>query len=174
MIALADEVDTNGRLATTLLGTDRMHRGAILADDEAAAYELGIHLEAAMLKRPRLGALHLGPLAADDPRVHALAAGTGVTVAVAVEPVPIVHRQSCLAADHLSAGTRRTLRKSANRLRANGEPPMSMSSSTGPPSEAACLPWSSTTRRGTTPTAVTAVSTTQPAPPCGTTAPKPS
>jgi Acetyltransferase (GNAT) domain len=120
VIALADEVDTNGRLTTTLLGTDRMHRGAVLADDEAAAYELGIHLEAAMLKRPRLGALHLGPLAADDPRVRALAAGTGVTVAVAVEPVPIVRRQSCLAADHLSAGTRRTLRKSANRLRADG------------------------------------------------------
>jgi hypothetical protein len=119
VIALADEVDASGRLVTTLLGTDRVHRGAVLADDEPAAYELGAHLEAALLQRPRLGAVHLGPLPAEDPRVRALAAGIGVAVAVPVEPVPVVRRAGCLAADHLSAGTRRTLRKAANRLRAD-------------------------------------------------------
>jgi hypothetical protein len=120
LVLLADEAAPDGRLQTALLGTDGLHRGLVLADDETAAYDLGSQLEAALLARPHLGSVQLGPLPAGDPRVTAFAAGLGIVDVVPAAPIPIVRQGSPDAADYLSPGMRRTLRKAANRLRADG------------------------------------------------------
>lgn len=120
LVLLVDEADPSGRLRTTLLGTDCAYEGAMLADDEAAAYDLGHHLEVALLARPRLGTVHLGPLPANDPRVKAFAAGAGILDIVATDPLPMVQQDGLEAASYLSDGMRRTLRKAHNRLRTDG------------------------------------------------------
>ena len=120
LVLLADEAAPDGRLQTALLGTDGLHRGAVLADDESAAFDLGVQLEAALLARPHLGSVQLAPLPAGDPWVTAFAAGLGIVDVVPAAPIPIVRQGSLDAADYLSPGMRRTLRKAANRLRADG------------------------------------------------------
>jgi len=120
LVLLADEADAHGRLRTTLLGTDSVYQGAVLADDEAAAYELGQQFESALLSRPHLGAVHLGPIPADDPRTRAFAAGARLLALVAADPVPMVERDGLEAAAYLSDGMRRTLRKARNRLTTDG------------------------------------------------------
>jgi len=117
---LADEAAPDRRLRTTLLGTDGLHRGAILADDETAAFDLGTHLEAALLARPHLGSVELGPLPADDPLVSSFARGLGIVDVVPTDPIPVVAQGSPDVVDYLTPGMRRTLRKAANRLRADG------------------------------------------------------
>lgn len=122
MMVLADEADEAGRLRTTLLGTDLVHRGAVLADDVAAAYDLGACVATALLSRPHLGAVRLGPLPVADPKVAALATGMGIVELVDEDPIPVVQRRGTLATEYLPPGTRRTLRKAANRLRTDGLP----------------------------------------------------
>jgi hypothetical protein len=117
---LADEADKDGRLRTSLLGTDGLHRGAVLADDEAAAYDLGTQLGSALLRRPHLGTVRLGPLPANDPQVAAFAAGLGIVDVLPADPIPMVQQDSPRAADYLTPGMQRTLRKATNRLRADG------------------------------------------------------
>jgi hypothetical protein len=117
---LADEAADDGRLRTTLLGTDGLHRGTVLADDKTAAYDLGTELAAALLARPHLGSVDLGPLPADDPRVPAFAAGLGIVDVVRADPIPVVVQDSPDVVDYLTPGMRRTLRKAGNRLRADG------------------------------------------------------
>ena len=117
---LADEVAPDGRLRSTLLGTDGLHRGAVLADDETAAFDLATHLEAALLARPHLGSVQLGPLPAEDPRVTAFAAGLGILDVGPAAPIPVVRQRGQEAVDYLTPGLQRTLRKAANRLRADG------------------------------------------------------
>ena len=120
LVLLADEAAPDGRLRTALLGTDGLHRGAILADDETAAYDLGTQLEAALLARPHLGSVELGQLPAGDPRVTAFAAGLGIVDVVPTDPIPVIRQASPDAIDYLTPGMRRTLRKAANRLRTDG------------------------------------------------------
>lgn len=120
VVLLADEAAPDGRLRTTLLGTDGVHRGAILADDETAAHDLGTQLGAALLARPHLGSVQLGPLPAGDRRVSAFAAGLAIVDVVPADPIPVVAQGSPDVVDYLTPGMRRTLRKAGNRLRADG------------------------------------------------------
>jgi hypothetical protein len=121
----ADEPDQRGPLRTTLLGSDEVHRAAVLADDASAAHELGLAVQHALLTRAHLGALRLGPLPAADPKVDAFAAGLGIARVVDVDPIPVVDDLdlSARAPDAeslLSPSVRRTLRKATNRMRADG------------------------------------------------------
>ena len=124
-VLLADETDERGRLRTTLLGTDLVHRGVVLADNAASARELGAALQEALVTRERLGDLRLGPFGAADPKVVGFAEGLGIVHVVDVDPIPVVDeldpaRCGPHAAALLSASVRRTLRKAANRMRTDG------------------------------------------------------
>ena len=120
LVLLADQAASDGRLRTTLLGTDELHRAAVLADDETTAHELGTQLGAALLARPHLGSVQLSPLPAGDPLVSAFAAGLGIVEVVSADPIPIVQQCGPHAVDYMTPGMQRTLRKAANRLRADG------------------------------------------------------
>ena len=118
-VVLIDVMGGRRALMTTLAGTDGGHRGRVLTEDVDVAHALGVGLLLALGEQRNPPAV-LGPLPSGDPVVEAFAAGL---VGSQVEPqpaVPVIRRVPPGDGDYLSAGMRRTLRKAANRLAADG------------------------------------------------------
>ncbi|MFI5099243.1 MAG: GNAT family N-acetyltransferase [Actinomycetes bacterium] len=104
-----------------LAGSGSGHRGALLADSQAAADHLGRALAESLVTRTRNFRLSLGPVDAGASAVEALTRALPGAVAATVDPIPVVRRGSSrVAADYLTDGLQRTLRKSANRLAKDG------------------------------------------------------
>ena len=123
LVAAALLVDTTGpgHDLVRLAGSGSGHRGAMLADGVEAAGWLGRALADALVTRTRAFRLSLGPVDAASPAVAALTRALPGAVAATVDPIPVVRRDgSALAADYLTDGMRRTLRKSANRVTKDG------------------------------------------------------
>jgi hypothetical protein len=98
------------------------HRAALLADDASYARQLGIALRLSVAI-DRFGATaELGPIAASSPGLDDFLAGFPELVAFAVDPIPLVRRETGLdqATDYLSDSMRRNLRKATNRLATDG------------------------------------------------------
>ena len=112
---LVDDVSGAVR-RTTLAGTAEHHRGFLAATDPEAARALGAALADALLDEVR--EFTLGPVR-PGPAVDALLDRLALTPTVDDVEIPAV-RLTGDPASAMSAGTRRTLRKSANRLTADG------------------------------------------------------
>jgi Acetyltransferase (GNAT) domain len=123
LVGAALLVDTfgAGHDLVRLAGSGSGHRGALLADSPAASDALGRALAGALVKRTRSFRLSLGPVDVSSEPVAALTEALPGSVAASVDPIPVVRRDgSDQAADYLTDGMRRTLRKSANRLTKDG------------------------------------------------------
>jgi hypothetical protein len=120
-VLLVDHVEDRRTQRTTLGGTDGGHRGAILTRDPAVAYALGESWDRLRADQHRPAPVTLGPLPADEPVVVAFAAGMSGSRLESTAEIPVIRSAPDLApTDYLAAGMRRTLRKSANRLAADG------------------------------------------------------
>jgi CelD/BcsL family acetyltransferase involved in cellulose biosynthesis len=113
-LVLVDRVHDGGR-TTELLAGGGGYEASVPLPTAALAVRLGELLAEALHERGSV--LHLAELP-DDPRVHALAAGAGATVFDAL-PVPEVRRPEP-GAHVVSAGVRKNLRKTHNRLAHDG------------------------------------------------------
>jgi hypothetical protein len=123
LVAAALLVDSTGPGLdlVRLAGSGSGHRGALLADGLHAADHLGHALADSLVTRTRNFRLSLGPVDAASPAVQALTRALPGAVAAKVDPIPVVRRGSSrLAAEYLTDGLQRTLRKSANRLSKDG------------------------------------------------------
>jgi CelD/BcsL family acetyltransferase involved in cellulose biosynthesis len=120
---LVDQVDDRRTRATALGGTDGGHRGALLTGDPVVAHALGESWHRLRLEQHRPAPVALGPLPAGDPVVAAFAAGLPGSWQEATASIPVIVAAvpgSEPGGEYLAAGMRRTLRKAANRLAADG------------------------------------------------------
>ena len=113
-VVLVDRVHDGGR-RTELLAGGGGYAAAVAATGTGIADRLGVVLGAEAVARGSV--LHLAELP-DEPRVHALAAGAGARL-VASAPVPHVLRPQD-GAPLVSAGMRKNLRKTHNRIAHDG------------------------------------------------------
>jgi Acetyltransferase (GNAT) domain len=101
---------------TSLAGTAESHRGALLARDEAAGTQLGAALADALMAELR--EFSVGPVS-QSPALATLLSGLPIGLIVEEIPVPVVLAAADLDPG-MSRGMARTLRKSANRMAADG------------------------------------------------------
>jgi len=118
---LVYDVDQDGGRRITLASGGDGHRASFLAVDDDAATALA-EAVAGMLSSTTPGArLRLGPLPANDPCLALLLGLLPGTATVSDDVVPLVRRNGSADVDsYLSHGMSRTLRKSRNRLDADG------------------------------------------------------
>lgn len=111
----------NGYDAVSLAGCATGHRSAVLADGAASAALLGHVVGETLLTRDRSTTMVLGPIDSAAPWLDDFVATIPGAEVAEVDPIPAVLRaESSDVNDYLSASMRRTLRKAANRLRADG------------------------------------------------------
>lgn len=111
----------NGYDAVSLAGCVAGHRSAVLADSSASAALLGHAVAETLRTRERATTMVLGPIDSGAPWLEDFAATIPGAEIADVDPIPAVHRaESTDANDYLGSSMRRTLRKAANRLRADG------------------------------------------------------
>jgi hypothetical protein len=118
LVLVDDQID--GQRVTSLAGTDQGNRGVLTLDSPEVAEEVARRLAGVMLQRPVSSDLLLGPLAADDPTVHAFASALPGAQLLVVEPIPTIQRDSPDVRAYLSSNVRRTLRKAKNRIDKDG------------------------------------------------------
>ena len=116
-LLLVDRAQDPRTTVTTLAGTDGGHRAAILATDPAVAGLLGLALSAVRAQSRGSAPVVLGPLPADSAVVEAFAGSLAGAWWSPADVVPVIRPS---VGEFLTAGTARTLRKSANRLAADG------------------------------------------------------
>jgi CelD/BcsL family acetyltransferase involved in cellulose biosynthesis len=105
----------------TLAGCGSGHIGTILADDAGSAALLAHAFAEAMQARPRPALAALGPIDAEAAHLADFLANLPGAELADYDAVPVISRLgSPLAADYLSPSMRRTLRKAANRIQADG------------------------------------------------------
>jgi hypothetical protein len=120
-VVLLDHVADGHVALTTLAGTDSKHRGEILTKDPAVAYVLGEALSRLLAERLIPSPVELGPLSANSAQVKAFAEGLAGSRLTHAAAIPVIRGgRGTPPVDHLSGGMRRTLRKAANRLAADG------------------------------------------------------
>ena len=118
---LVDQSRIRRAILTTLAGTDGGHRGAILASDPTVALALGDSVRSALDERSSPPVAVLGPLPAGSAVVDAFAAGLSGSRQDVAAAVPVIRRDAGTDPEaFMAAGMRRTLRKAANRLTADG------------------------------------------------------
>jgi CelD/BcsL family acetyltransferase involved in cellulose biosynthesis len=118
---LLDLPNNGGYDAVSLAGCATGHRSAVLADSPASAALLGHAVGETILTRDRSSTMVLGPIDSAAPWLGDFAATIPGAEVAEVDPIPAVRRaESTDASDYLGASMRRTLRKAANRLRADG------------------------------------------------------
>jgi GNAT acetyltransferase-like protein len=111
----------NGYTSVSLAGCAPGHRSAVLADGPASAALLGHALGEELVGHGRPMTMVLGPIDSGAPWLEDFAATIPGAEIDDVDPIPAVRRtESVDAADYLGASMRRTLRKAANRLQADG------------------------------------------------------
>ena len=115
LILLLDE-EVEGRAITSLVGTDQGNRGTLTVESPELAEEMAREIASVMLGKNDSRHLVMGPLDAQDPRVHAFASALPGAHLIEDDPIPVVRRESADAKDYMSQGMRRTLRKARNRL----------------------------------------------------------
>jgi hypothetical protein len=120
-VVLLDHIQDPRAVLTTLAGTDGGHRGAILTLDVKVAHTLGQAVRRALDEQSCPSTVVLGPLPAGSPVVDAFSAGLTGSRQDAAAAVPVIRREAGTDPDaYLAHGMRRTLRKSGNRLSADG------------------------------------------------------
>jgi hypothetical protein len=120
-VLLVDHIQDPRAVLTTLAGTDGGHRGAILTTDTTVALTLGDAVRAALDAQSSPSTAVLGPLPAESAVVHAFSAGLSGSTQDAAAAVPVIRRAAGTDPDdYLASGMRRSLRKAANRLAADG------------------------------------------------------
>lgn len=120
-VVLLDHIQDPRAILTTLAGTDGGHRGAILASDPTVALALGDSVRSALDERSSPPVAVLGPLPAGSAVVDAFAAGLSGSRQDVAAAVPVIRRDAGTDPEaFMAAGMRRTLRKAANRLTADG------------------------------------------------------
>jgi hypothetical protein len=117
---LVDHVEDRRIRATTLAGTDGGHRGALLTLESHVAHALGESWHLLRADQHRPAPVMLGPLPADDPVVAAFAAGLSGSWLEPAAEIPVIRCADGSPREYLSAGMSRTLRKTVNRLAADG------------------------------------------------------
>ncbi|MFZ0322956.1 MAG: GNAT family N-acetyltransferase [Actinomycetes bacterium] len=115
LVLLLDE-QVNGRVVTTLAGTDQGNRGVLTVETPEVAESAAVRVAEVLRDRIPLPQLLLGPLDSTDPSVHAFASALPSAQLVADDPIPVIRQDSTDCRDYLSQGMRRTLRKARNRL----------------------------------------------------------
>jgi CelD/BcsL family acetyltransferase involved in cellulose biosynthesis len=123
LVACAILADSTGHGAdlVRIAGSGSGHRGALIAASRPAAERLARAMAEALVTRTRSFQLSLGPVDATCEVVAALTQVLPGAVAAPVDPIPVVRRgESRSAADYLTPGVQRTLRKAANRLAKDG------------------------------------------------------
>jgi hypothetical protein len=114
-----DDVDGHREVAPANGGDG--HRAPLLAVDRDAASALATALMSTLSHTDGPLHLRLGPLPFSDPTAHRLRALLPTELSATTDVVPLVRRTGSVdVEDYLSDGTRRTLRKSRNRLHADG------------------------------------------------------
>jgi hypothetical protein len=120
-VVLLDHIQDPRAVLTTLAGTDGGQRGAILTRDTTVALALGDALRRALDEQSSASTVVLGPLPAGNAVVDAFAAGLSGSRQDAAAAVPVIRREAGTDPEtYMAPGMRRTLRKAANRLRADG------------------------------------------------------
>jgi CelD/BcsL family acetyltransferase involved in cellulose biosynthesis len=105
----------------TLAGCGSGQIGTILADDAGSAALLAHAFAEAMQARPRPALAALGPIDPEAPNLADFLANLPGAELADYDAVPVISRLgSRMAADYLSPSMRRTLRKAANRIHADG------------------------------------------------------
>jgi hypothetical protein len=123
LVACALLADSAGHSAdlVRIAGSGSGHRGALIADSRPAAERLARAMAEALVTRTRSFRLSLGPVDASCSVVATLTQVLPGAVAAPVDPIPVVRRNaSRSAADYLTPGLQRTLRKASNRLARDG------------------------------------------------------
>lgn len=119
--ALLVHDDAHGHRQVSAAGGGDGHRAPLLAVDDDAAGALATAVVTMLAHVDGPLRLSLGPLPATDATAHRLRALLPAEAVATTETVPLVRRTGSIdVEDYLSDGTRRTLRKSRNRLRADG------------------------------------------------------
>ena len=120
--ALLDIPDGDAWTTVLAAGGDG-HRAVLPARDPGAGELLARTLAEAVVSRSSDPRVALGPLPLDEVTQRLVAALPGAATIEATRPIPYVRRgESALATGYLSHGLRRTLRKAANRMAADGVP----------------------------------------------------
>jgi Acetyltransferase (GNAT) domain len=120
-LVLLDHIQDPRAVLTTLAGTDGGQRGAILTRDTAVALALGDALRGVLDGQSGPSTVVLGPLPAGSAVVDAFAAGLSGSRQDAAAAIPVIRRAAGTDPEaYLAPGLRRSLRKSANRLVADG------------------------------------------------------
>jgi hypothetical protein len=120
-VVLLDHIQDPRAVLTTLAGTDGGHRGAILTCDALVAHALGDAVWRALKEQSISSTVVLGPLAAGSPVVDGFTAGLFGSRQDTAAAIPVIRRDKGTDPDaYLAPGMRRTLRKSTNRLTADG------------------------------------------------------
>jgi Acetyltransferase (GNAT) domain len=115
------EARANGQSSVSLAGCAPGHRSGVLADSAASAALLGHAVGEELAVRGGPVTMVLGPIDSAAPWLPDFAATIPGAEIADVDPIPAVRRGSSTdVADYLGASMRRTLRKAANRLRADG------------------------------------------------------
>lgn len=119
-LLLFSEQQLDDTTLVTLAGTEQGFRGVLTVDSPETAELLAAEVAHHIADRAFPAELMLGPLDANDPAVHAFAAGLGGSRLVPDHPVPTLVTPYGGLTDVLSHGTRRTLRKAQNRVSRDG------------------------------------------------------
>ena len=120
-VVLLDHIQDPRAVLTTLAGTEGGHRGAILTGDATVALALGDALRRALDEQSIPATVVLGPLPAGSAVVDAFSTGLSGSRQDEAAPVPVIRRSAGTEPDaYMAPGMRRTLRKAANRLGADG------------------------------------------------------
>ncbi|HVQ19257.1 MAG TPA: GNAT family N-acetyltransferase [Actinomycetes bacterium] len=118
-VVLIDQ-EMDSQTVTCLAGTEQGNRGVLLVDTPELAEDLGRAVGQALGDRQVSHPVLLGPLSADDPRVHAFASALPRAQLIEADPIPVIRQVSPDARSYFSPGMRRTLRKARNRLTKDG------------------------------------------------------
>lgn len=114
------DADIDGQRITNLAGTDQGNRGVLTLESPEVAEDVARYVRDVLARRPVPSDLLLGPLDANDPKVHAFASALPESQILAVEPIPVIKQEDADARTYLSNNVRRTLRKARNRLEKDG------------------------------------------------------